>query len=113
MGFFITEEVKIASLGVSVANCYVTFKGNFSQSKGGSLTPMPMMMPVQQPDPDKPYVLSGRYYIYAAKDPLLQPLKEEWFSVSEEFSPNVPLAEALYNALKANKFEGLTCTDDL
>lgn len=111
MGFTIQEEIKIDTFGVSVSGAYITFKAGFSQSKSGNSGVMSPVM--QSTDPTKPYTLYGRYYIYAFKNASLQPLKEEVFSVNVAVSPVTTLAVALYDALKANKFTGLTFVDDL
>jgi len=110
-GFTVAEEIKVAALGVSVTNAFVTVKETYQHGRRGLGTMgLPMMLPGS--DVTKPYVISCQYYVYAADSADLQPLQQLPFYVELATVPTNPLA-TLYAALKADKFPGMTLTDTL
>lgn len=109
-GFTVTDELKVAPLGISVTNAYVTVKETYQHGRrgmGGIGIPMGA-----GGDATKPYVMSCQYYVYAANNADLQPLQQLPFYTELTAVPANPLV-ALYTALKADKFPGLTVVDDM
>lgn len=109
-GFTVTEELKVAALGISVTNAFVTVKETYQHGRRGLGMGMPIMLPGG--DSAKPYVIACQYYVYAADNADLQPLQQLPFYVELATVPTNPLA-TLYAALKADKFPGMTLTDTL
>lgn len=111
MGFLIVEELKIPDLGISVSNTYITVRGTYSCiKKGNGFYPAPMGgMPS-----DKPYYLQATFYIYAANNAELKPLRTEtvYYPIDELPLNNNNIKE-IYDKIKADKFSNLTYIDDL
>lgn len=104
MGFTIEEKVDCTRFGIQVANCYVTIKHAYQVTKNGS-----SMMPMG--NSLKKYQYTTRYFIYAAADYAnIQPLFDDQFVCSFD-EPVVSPVDAVYEALKAQKFDALTLTD--
>lgn len=113
MGFLI-NNVTIPSVGIQVANAYVTIKSSFTVQKNiGS----PFFNP---PDPNnpptEPCVAFARYYVfanreYSALSPCLEGTIYIFFNPTEITSSNVHML--LYEELKT-KFthDGVIITDD-
>lgn len=105
MGFIITESVDFPKLGISSAGCYVTIRGSYSQYKNGVTGMFPPMLSPSS----APYRLYVRYYIYAAHDLELTPLKEEYIGFDCEESVTDPI-DYIYQKIK-DMFAGKTFTD--
>lgn len=106
MGFSVAEELEISRFGLSVAGCYVTLRGTFTQSKAGNAPYMPGLGPSSSP-----YTLSGRYQIFANVD-APEALKSENISLGVSEVPTVNPLTPLYLHLKSTVFAGKTLTDN-
>jgi hypothetical protein len=111
MGFTVEEEIEFPQYGVSAANCYITIKATYTHSKSGAgFIGMHMSPnPIQQ---QGPYTLVSRFYVYAANDSSLSPLRESIITIPLEQPPADPIA-TIYAYIKSEHFAGKTITDDL
>jgi hypothetical protein len=111
MGFTVTEELDFSQYGVTVTGCYVTIKASYQHLKLGN-QPIGMYLPPSIGQPQGPYSLISKFYVYTSNDTALSPLRESYIVINQEFASEDPIAD-IYSAIKAQYFAGKTFTDDL